>query len=97
MEEKSGLLVGKGEVSCSLLLPPESPFVFWSIAGLAYLGLVSTLFPIWSGTGVSMIPYHPIVARARTFFDGRPKAVASEKMKTDFKVRMLLQSLWDLY
>lgn len=44
--EESGLLVGKGEVSCSLLLPPESPFVFWSIAGLAYLGLAYTLFLI---------------------------------------------------
>lgn len=84
---------GKREVSCSLLLPPESPFVFWSIAGFAYLGLVYTLSHIGYGTGLLMIrSYHADCRCAETFFDGVPQAVASGKMKTDFKVRVFVCS-----
>lgn len=34
--------------NCPSLLPPESPFVFWSIPRLAYLGLACTTSPLWA-------------------------------------------------
>lgn len=77
-----------------MLFPPESPFVFRSIPDLSYLGLVCTLFLIWTGTGASMIPYHFDECRAELFFDGLLKAVASRKMKTDFKVSVHLNCIW---
>lgn len=33
--------------NCPSLLPPESPFVFWSIPRLAYLGLARATNPNW--------------------------------------------------
>jgi hypothetical protein len=60
------LLEGKGGVklesdcsNCPSLLPPESPFVFWSIPRLAYLGLARRASCVGLGVGAWMIrPYH---------------------------------------
>lgn len=92
----SGCLREKGKAIglLRLLLPPESPFVFWSIAGLAYLGLVDALVLIGPGIGKLLIRAYRwnLCCSAAVEFLTEASSCRRGKMKTDFKV----SGLWKL-